>query len=108
MDANADEFYISLSEKKNELIDSDSWDADDLTGDSEESVDPEEQRRQQAIRYAIRLYKPWDDSNDTTYREVADVIDEYSKSWVSNRVREWKDGEHRDLVADPTDTTAGQ
>jgi len=108
MDANADPFYISLSEKKDELIDSDSWDADDLAEDGEEPVDPEEQKRQQAIRYAIRLYKPWDGSNDTTYKDVADVIDEYSKSWVGNRVAEWKDGEHRDLVPDPTETTTGQ
>lgn len=103
MDAHNDPFYIHLGQKKEELIDSDSWDADDLTGDeSGEEIDPEEQKRQQAIRYAIRLYKPWQDSNDPTQKEVADVIEDYSASWVGNRVREWKDGEHRDLVEDPT------
>jgi len=42
-----------------------------------------------------------------TYKDVADVIDEYSKSWVGNRVGEWKDGGHRDLVPDPTATETG-
>lgn len=102
MDAHDDEFYQSLGEKKGELIDSDSWDADSLTApDEDEPVDPEEQKRQQAIRYAIRLYKPWDDSTDTTQEDVAQVIEEYSRGWVGQRVREWKQGEHRDLVADP-------
>lgn len=102
MDAAGDPFYIHLGEKKGELIDSDSWDADDLVGEEEaEPEDPEEVKRQQAIRYAIRLYEPWDDSNSLTYTEVADVIDDYGKSWVGNRVKEWEKGEHRELVPEP-------
>ena len=104
MDAQDDPFYTHLGEKKEELIDSDSWDADDLTSDDEDDViDPEEQKRRQAIRYAIRLYKPWQDGNSPTQKEVADVIDDYSESWVGNRVREWKNGDYRDLVEDPTE-----
>lgn len=103
MDANEDEFYIHLGRKKGELIDSDSWDADDLTGKDQEVQDPEEVQRQQSIRYAIRLYEPWDDSNDTTQEEVADVIEDYSRGWVSQVVREWERGEHRELVPDPTE-----
>jgi len=102
MDAQDDPFYQHLGQKKEELIDSDSWDADDLTADeSEAAVDPEEQQRRQAIRYAIRLYKPWEDSNDTTQEDVAQVIEDYSRGWVGQRVREWKQGEHRELVPDP-------
>lgn len=102
MDACDDPFYIHLGDKKNDLIDSDSWDADDLAGgDDSEPEDPEVVRREQAIRYAIRLYEPWNESNDLTYYDVAEVIDDYGKSWVGNRVKEWESGKHRDLVPEP-------
>jgi hypothetical protein len=103
MDANSDPFYVHLSEKKDELIDSDSWDADDLTADEDDIDSPEDVKRQQAIRYAIRLYEPWDESNDTTQEEVAQVIDDYSRGWVSQRIREWRRGDHRGIVPDPTE-----
>lgn len=104
MDAQNDPYYRHLTKKKNELIDSESWDADHLLDDGEDEVeDPDVIRRREAIRYAIRLYEPWNGENDTTYMEVASVIEGYQKSWVSNRVHEWRDGEHRDLVPDPTE-----
>ncbi len=103
MDKKNDPFYKHLSQKKDELIHSDTWDADHLTeAEAEEIDDPELIRRREAIRYAIRLYEPWDDDNNTTYTEVAKVVDGYKKSWVGDRVKEWRDGEHRDLVPDPT------
>ena len=49
---------------------------------------------------AIRAYEPWSDAGPS-YREIADVLP-YSRWWVGERVRAWKDGEYRDLVADPT------
>ena len=49
---------------------------------------------------AITAYRPWSDSGPS-YREVAAVLP-YSRQWVGERVRAWRDGEHRDLVADPT------
>lgn len=105
MDAQNDPYYHHLSKKKDELIHSDTWDADDLTADEEheELLEPDEVRRHEAIRYAIRLYEPWNDENDTTYKDVASVIEGYKKSWVGDRVQEWRDGEHRDLVPDPTE-----
>lgn len=103
MDAENDRFYRDLTEKKDELIHSGTWDADNLLEDQEEpeTRDPEQIRREEAIRYAIRLYEPWDDSNDRTYKEVASVVDGYKKSWVGDRVKEWRDGEHRELVPEP-------
>jgi hypothetical protein len=104
MDANNDPYYRHLSKKKDQLIRSESWDADDLTGsEQEEPADPDEIKRQQLIKVAIRLYEPWDQDNDTTYSEVAAAIDERGKSWVGNRIKEWRDGEHRGLVPDPTE-----
>ena len=106
MDKKGDPYYHYLSDKKDELIHSQTWDADELLdedGEEKEQLEPEEVQRQEAIRYAIRLYEPWDDQNDTTYHDVADVIEGYKKSWVANRIREWRNGEHRDLVPDPTE-----
>ena len=60
---------------------------------------------------AIRLYRPWSDGGPS-YRRLADLFP-YSRTWIGDRVREWRDGEHRDLVERPgptvddeSDTTA--
>lgn len=104
MDAHNDQFYRHLSQKKDELIHSETWDADHLLNDEgEEARDPEEVQRREAIRYAIRLYEPWNGENDITYVDVGKVIEGYKKSWVADRVKEWREGEHRELVPDPTD-----
>lgn len=105
VDAHGDPYYRYLTEKKDELIHSETWDADYLSEEEgEDSLEPEKVERRQAIKYAIRLYRPWDEDSDTSQREVADTLleDEYSESWVGNRIREWRDGDHRDLVEDPT------
>jgi len=108
MDAENDPYYKHLSKKKDELIHSETWDADTLEGDSEEPdnslIEEEEAKRREATRFAIRLYQPWDDGAGASQSDVADVIDDYSASWVGNRVREWKDGEHRELVPSPEET----
>ena len=111
MDAHNDPFYNHLTELKDEVIHSRGWDADQLLDDDaeadEETIDPDTLERQQAIKYALRLYRPWvdnrADSNCPSLRDVAQTLynGEYSPSWVSERVNEWRDGEHRDLVADP-------
>jgi hypothetical protein len=50
---------------------------------------------------AIFLYRPWNHTEaDPSYRELGRIFP-YSRTWVGDRVREWKGGEHRDLVADP-------
>jgi len=103
MDAQNDPYYKHLSQKKDELIHSETWDADHLLDDEAEEVnDPDVVRRREAIRYAIRLYEPWNDENDTTYTDVAKVIEGYKKSWVGDRMKEWREGDHRELVPDPT------
>jgi len=103
MDAENDPFYKHVSELKDDVISSQGWDADTLGEESEPQLDPDEIERREAIRYALRLYKPWDDDDPTTYKDVADVIEGYSKSWVGDRVNEWRDGDLRDLVPDPTE-----
>lgn len=100
MPGHNDPFYQQLAERKDELIQSDTWDAGDA--DSED-LSADEIERQQAIRYAIRLYQPWNPDNERTYRDVAKVIDDYSKSWVSNVVQDWRGGEYRDIVPDPNE-----
>lgn len=105
MDGEGDPYYRYLSNRKDELIHSNGWDADDIgadaDGDDKTSLSPEEIERREQIKVAIRLYKPWDDDTTRSYEEVADAIVEKGDSWVGNRVREWKNGEYRELVPDP-------
>ncbi|WP_435359510.1 hypothetical protein [Haloarchaeobius sp. DFWS5] len=72
-------------------------------------------QRDTYIETAVRAAKPWTDDGGMTYREIADTSEDgqesnglvpKSKSWVGERVREWTDGQHRDIVDDPTEETA--
>jgi hypothetical protein len=57
--------------------------------------------RRSATALAILLYAPWAHTDaDPCYRELGDLLG-YSRQWVGERVRAWRDGEYRDLVADP-------
>lgn len=50
---------------------------------------------------AIYCYRPWGHTEaDPSYRELGRIFP-YSRTWVGDRVREWKSGEYRDLVPDP-------
>jgi len=49
---------------------------------------------------AIVLYRPWTDAGPSL-RELGELFPN-SRYWVGERNREWRDGEHRDLVPDPT------
>jgi hypothetical protein len=115
-DSDAHPLYQSLSERKQELMDTESFDAGEL-GEAEadaaadggmspevkETVKQAEEqaKRKEAIKTVIRACKPWDDEEGMSYRDAAKLVD-YKYSWVSNRVREWKDAsEHRDLVEGP-------
>jgi len=107
MDAEGDPYYRHLTDRKDDLIHSSTWDADTLDGDAdadgEERLSPKEIERREQIKVAIRLYKPWDDDTTHSYEEVADALAEKSDTWVGNRVREWKNGNHRELVPDPSE-----
>jgi hypothetical protein len=83
---------------------------DDSDDDDGDSLTEEEVARRQAVKTAIKAAKPWTDDDGMGYREIADTSEDgqhsnglvdKSKSWVGDRVREWKDGQHRDLVDDP-------
>lgn len=105
MDAEDDPYYRHLTRKKDELIHAGTWDASKLDGEGEEEEEqltPEEMERRELTKVAIRLYKPWTDEQHATYEEVARAIEERGKSWVGERIREWENGDHRDLVPDPT------
>lgn len=62
------------------------------------SIDPETTARREQIKTALRAVKPWSEGG-MTYREAAKLTD-YSRTWVSERVTEWKEGNHRDLVGE--------
>jgi len=76
--------------------------------DDYDAEDSEDIRKNVYIEQAIRSYL---NNEDMSYRDVArgTLNGEYGKSWVSDRVREWKDGEHRHLVdADSVDYTPSE
>ena len=49
---------------------------------------------------ALFCARPWRDESGPSYPDLAGVLP-YSRSWIGERVRAWRDGEFRDLVADP-------
>jgi hypothetical protein len=64
----------------------------------EANDDPEDARKEAQKKVAIRAVKPWAGrAHGMTQRDAAKLID-YSESWVSEVVRDWKEGEYRDLV----------
>jgi len=59
---------------------------------SEESLDTKELKKREQAKIALRAVKPWDASDGMTHRDASKLLD-YSASWVTRRVAEWKDGE---------------
>lgn len=79
MKGEGDSFYAAVTEKKDELLDSQFFDADELAGDGggeDEQPDVEEIERDKTIEVAQQLRK-----NGLTTREVADAVG-YSHTWV--------------------------
>lgn len=66
--------------------------------EDQQQIGEKDARKQEHIKVALRLVQPWDDEAGMTYREAAKYID-YEYGWVGDRVREWREGEYRDLVS---------
>jgi hypothetical protein len=106
-DSDAHPLYEHLTKKKAELMDTDDYLAGQMHDDDEdvEELSPaevqEQTERREAVKTVIRACEPWHDEG-VSYLKASKLVD-YSREWVGNRVREWRDEyEHRDLVADPT------
>ncbi len=101
--------YRSLSERKDALTEQEDFDAASLPDGNEEdpAIDPDlreslesDARRDEAVKTVIRACQPWSDDG-LSYSKASRLVD-YSREWVGNRVREWRDEhKHRDLVEDP-------
>lgn len=78
MKGSDDKHYAMLDEKKNELLDSEYFDADKVEHMEEEELDPDAARRQEKIETAQRLR---DAGWSTT--DIAEMVN-MSQSWVSN------------------------
>lgn len=99
VDRLGDPLYEHVTAEKDELLDSQYFDADKLYDEDEEEevVDPEDVRREEQIKQALRLVEPWSDDSGMTYLEAAQKLD-YGKSWIANRVSEWRNGMHENTV----------
>lgn len=75
-----------------------------LTGDTDPDPEVTEKRVQRKV--ALKAVRPWSPNHGMSYREAAKLID-YSKDWVGETVRDWKDGYYQDLVDKPEEETAG-
>lgn len=62
-----------------------------------QQIDEKDARKQEHIKFAIRMAEPWNDDGGFDYRTIASKID-YERNWVGERIREWKEGAYRDLV----------
>lgn len=61
-------------------------------GGGEEEVEPDEIRKQEQAKIALRLTQPWDDGAGMSQREASKYVD-YSRTWVSERSRLWEEGD---------------
>jgi len=78
MDKHDDEFYSYLSDRKDELLNSEYFDADELRDpdDEEDNITPEMAVREERVEIAQRMRE-----NGETVREIADDIN-MSHTWV--------------------------
>lgn len=77
-----------------------SFDMSGALDDDGDSGDMTELSREQAIETALRAVKPWDDDIGVSQADAGDIVG-YSAGWVNDRVREWRNGDHREKVNDP-------
>lgn len=73
--------------------------------DGEEVPEPDEVERREAIKTVLRAVKPWDDDSGMTQADAEKLVD-YSYKWVNNRILEWREGEHRNLIEVPQEVAA--
>jgi hypothetical protein len=99
-DTPADETTIPMTDDRTtpfDWIDSDDLAEPEVRGEGALFAGLPEEKR---IELAIRLYKPWTDAGPS-YRDLGELFPS-SHYWVGERNREWKAGDHRGLVADPS------
>ena len=70
----------------------------DLVADPQPQIDSDPERAATAL--VLFCARPWRKEGGPSYPDLAGVLP-YSRSWIGERVRAWRDGEFRDLVADP-------
>jgi hypothetical protein len=83
MDAHGNDIYQTLARKKDQLLDSEHFDADKLTEDGEEKrISPDEARKEEKERIAQELREM-----GHTQHDIADVVGR-SQSWVAKHTGE--------------------
>jgi len=67
--------------------------------DSRDMGTEEVQKREQ-LKIALRAVRPWDDTDGMSQGETARHLLDYSQSWVSEQIRNWKSGDYPELLPD--------
>lgn len=74
----------------------------------EGTADVEDVKQQQHRAYALRLVRPWNPHMGMSYREASNHH-KFSKDWIGETVRDWKDGKYQDLIdTDDNEIAGGQ
>lgn len=109
MEERNDPFYEFISERKDNVIEDGSFDADKVEArigpddsDEDEQRSEKEIERREKQRVALRMYKPWTDQVGSTSDAVAHAVG-MSDSWVRTLGNEWSKGKHRDIMPVPDD-----
>lgn len=111
MDERSDPLYDFITDKKDDVIDDGSFDADEVEsriGRDDEAADGEEQLTEAEIekrerkKITLRMYKPWSEEIGQSSEAVAHAVD-MSDGWVSKLGRKWRAGKLRDIVPVPDD-----
>jgi hypothetical protein len=64
--------------------------------EANDEMDPDDVHWNANCRVALRAVKPWSEEEGLTQKDTSKIID-FSDTWVSNRMEEWREGHHRDL-----------
>lgn len=68
----------------------------------QKEISKDDLRKEEQIKIALRAVKPWAEGRGMSQEEAASLTD-YSQSWVSDKVKNWRKGEYRDLVGENDD-----
>lgn len=108
MHEHKDPHYMHVKGQKDTLLDSDSFDANEVLSQAEETDEEmpseEEIRREMLTKVSILMHKPWTDQYGMSYSAIEEAIDsERGSTWIGDKNKEWQRGKHRDLVEVPDD-----
>lgn len=63
-----------------------------------QELDAQDVKRREQLKIGLRAIRPWDDDAGMTQSDAADLLLDYSQTWLSKRIKEWERGEWEGLL----------